>query len=142
MKISISKLILLLVITTCVHAYAEIYTWVDKDGKKHFGQEIPKEYANQGKALEVKPINSMDETKVTKTSSPKPAKPTYQQPRRFVPEEDSSNRNLSRCEQQKLAYEKSVKCYSDCRNLDAQYHGVNNVSSCGHCVDAKKPNCS
>lgn len=120
-------------------AHAEVYSWVDKEGKKHFGQEVPKEYANQSKVLEVKEVNSMDATKVTPVTQ---QNKTYQQrPARQLPtQQQDHNQNLSACEQQKLAYQRSVACYASCRNMDARAAGVNNVSAC-NCVDVKKPNC-
>lgn len=137
---NITTLLVLLMSVTFTCAYAEVYSWVDKEGKKHFGQEVPKEYANQSKVLEVKEVNSMDATKVS--AAPPPRRTSQQQTaRQFPTQQDDSNQNLSKCEQQKLAYERSVKCYASCRNSYARTEGVNNVSACGHCADAKKPNC-
>lgn len=139
MKNLTAKIMVLLLAIAFNFAYAEVYSWVDKEGKKHFGQEVPKEYANQSKVLEVKEVNAMDATKVSPTT---PQRKTYtQQPARPLPtQQQDLNQNLNQCEQQKLAYENSVKCYARCRNSDARAAGVNNVAAC-HCVDAKKPNC-
>ncbi|GGY88159.1 hypothetical protein GCM10011613_36510 [Cellvibrio zantedeschiae] len=139
MKDLTSKIIALLLSIAFSFAHAEVYSWVDKEGKKHFGQEVPKEYANQSKVLDVKEVNSMDATKVTPAA---PQRKTYtQQPANPLPtQQDDYTPNLTKCEQQKLAYENSVKCYARCRNSDARAAGVNNVAAC-NCVDAKKPNC-
>lgn len=135
----ITTLIVLLIATTCSCTHAEVYSWVDKEGKKHFGQEVPKEYANQSKVLEVKEVNSMDATKVSAT--PQPRRTYQQQSARQLPtQQDNYNQNLNKCEQQQLAYERSLQCYASCRNKDARAAGVNNVSAC-NCVDVKKPNC-
>ncbi len=142
MKKIMSKIILLLCVAyASTGAQAKIYSWVDKEGKKHFGQEVPKEYANKSKQLDVKPINSMDSTKV-------PALQPKVEPRSYLPPEqmprnqpEPESENLSACEQQKRAYEASVSCFSRCRlDRDAHRTQVNNVASC-NCADAKKPSC-
>lgn len=121
-------------------SYAEVYSWVDKDGKKHFGQEVPKEYAKKSTVIEVKSVNSMDETKTRPNYQPTSA-PAYQQPQMPVMQ-DNNTGNLSSCEQQKRAYEDSVACYARCRlPKDSYSPRVNNVSGCTQCVDVKKPNC-
>lgn len=121
-------------------AHSDVYTWVDKDGKKHFGQEVPKEYAKKSTVIEVKTVNSMDETK-TRPSYQSTNTPSYQQSQ-LPATQDNYSGNLSSCEQQKRAYEDSVACYARCR-LPKDDFGkrVNNVSGCTNCVDVKKPNC-
>lgn len=140
MKQFLIKLFILGLAFSFSGSHAEIYSWVDKDGKKHFGQEVPKEYAKKSTVLDVKAVNSMDETKT---------RPNYQSASSPVPQplprantQDNGDENLSRCEQQKRAYEESVACYARCR-LPKDSYGprVNNVSGCTQCVDVKKPNC-
>src|SRR6478609_10811655 len=76
--------------------HAEVYSWVDKDGKKHFGQEVPKEYAKKSKVIDVKSVNSMDETKVRPGTQPTRT-PGYQQPQ--IPDaQDNNAENMSSCE--------------------------------------------
>lgn len=139
--LSIVTAMLLIFTFTCTHA--EVYSWVDKEGKKHFGEKVPKEYANQSTELKVKSVNTMDAAKVT--SQPDNNNVQRQQPRRFTPpaNQDSDDSTLSGCEQQKLAYQKSVQCYSRCQgnNNDRYSNHVNNVAACSNCVDVKKPNC-
>ena len=116
-------------------AHSEIYSWVDKDGKKHFGEEVPKQYQKQSKTIEVKPVNSIPATDVT-TAQPqtnKRAAPV------FVANDNSQNTDS--CEQQKRAYEDSVMCYASCKNNGHGGGRVNNVSACGKCQDLKKPAC-
>lgn len=70
MKQHLMILLTLALVVSFSGAHSEIYSWVDKDGKKHFGQEVPKEYANKSKVIDVKSVNSMDETKVRTTPQP------------------------------------------------------------------------
>lgn len=136
--ITIFATFLLIIVSNIAHT--EVYTWVDKDGKKHFGQEVPKEYAKKSKVIDVKSVNSMDETK-TRPSYQSTNTPSYQHPQLPVTQDNYSEK-LSSCEQQKRAYEESVACYANCRLPKDDFGSrVNNVSGCTHCVDVKKPNC-
>ena len=117
-------------------ANSEIYSWVDKEGKKHYGEKVPKEYLKQSIPVEVKSINSMDATKVSKT----PTQRTTETDRSFVqPSENNNSKKLSQCEMLKQAYANSVSCFETCRNREGRY--VNNVAACSHCQDLKKPDC-
>lgn len=136
--ISIFATFFLIIVSNIAHS--EVYTWVDKDGKKHFGQEVPKEYAKKSTVIEVKTVNSMDETKTRPSLQPNNT-PSYQQPQ-LPATQDNYSEKLSSCEQQKRAYEESVACYANCRlPKDSYSPRVNNVSGCTQCVDVKKPNC-
>ena len=47
---------LFLLLLLSVPAQAEIYTWVDENGKKHFGDRVPEKYKTQ--ADNVEPIGA------------------------------------------------------------------------------------
>jgi hypothetical protein len=130
-----------LLIVGLATAHAEIYSWVDKDGKKHFGEQVPKEYLNKSTEITVKPVNAMEAAKASSNSN-ETKQATEEQKKPSSPTEDTPTENLSSCEQQKRAYEQSVQCYSRCRNRDGgEENRVNNISACGTCVDVKKPDC-
>lgn len=137
MKNIFPALMILSILIAATSSYGEVYSWVDKDGKKNFGEKVPKEYLKQSTALDVKPVNSMDAAEVPRKPT---AIETSNQPQQgFAP---PPAERLSSCEQQKLAYAQSVKCYASCRQTEGGFNGrtVNNVANC-HCVDVKKPNC-
>ncbi len=136
MSKSLRSALVLLLAGISILAQAELYTWVDKNGKKHYGDKIPPEYAKQASSVEQKKTNTM------------PAPPSvnfYQAPARNQvnnqPAADNSSNQGNSCEQQKRAFEESQACYDDCRLHRVRTHNVNNVSACGHCTDVKKPNC-
>jgi hypothetical protein len=134
MKSQLAKLLMLCLLFTFSSAHCEIYSWVDKDGKKHFGEEVPKQYQKQSKTIEAKPVNSI----------PAPAViPPAQTNKRTAPVfvSNDSPPNTNSCEQQKRAYEESVMCYASCKNNGNGGGRVNNVSACGKCQDLKKPSC-
>lgn len=129
--------LLLITLAMCTTlAQAELYTWVDKQGKKHYGDKIPPEYAKQASAVEQKKINSMPAPPSVNFYQPPPA-------RNQVSDQSTGNNNNqgNSCEQQKRAFEESQACFNDCRVHRDRAHNVNNVSACGHCTDVKKPSC-
>jgi len=134
-------LVFLLLAFTCAHG--EIYSWVDKEGKKHFGEKVPKEYLKQSTELEVKPVNTMDAAKITKQPERNNSQRSGNSFAKPQQDTDSDTQNLSSCEQQKRAYDQSVKCYASCRQTEGGFGGrnINNVANC-HCTDVKKPNCN
>lgn len=140
MKNLFSKIITLCLLLACVGAHSEIYSWVDKEGKKHFGEKIPKEYLKQSTIIDVKPVNSMQAEKVSDPPPPKTNIPLDSAS--TPPEENHRSQNLNSCELQKQAYENSVRCFSRCQNGGEGAGYVNNVSGCSHCTDVKKPDCS
>ena len=133
-------------------SHAKIYSWVDKDGKKHYGDKIPKEYLPQSKTIDIKNVNAMDAVKtsaipdepVRKNSAPHLPDTTDS-----APTDETPNNS---CAQQKLAYQESQACYARCKvNAQDDYElqnrhyqprrPVNNVAACAQCTDMKKPNC-
>ncbi len=55
------KLTLLILFLFSFNIQAEIYTWADEEGKKHFGDKIPLEYQERVEVLEVKVHKPTDE---------------------------------------------------------------------------------
>lgn len=137
MKIQLSKILMLCFLFATANAHSEVYSWVDKDGKKHFGEAVPKEYQKQSKAIDVKPVNSMQATDITNA----PQQPNKQSTPVFVSPQNDNSQNTNSCEQRKRAYENSVMCFARCRNNGEGGTRVNNVSGCSKCQDLKKPDC-
>lgn len=129
----------LLLASCSLLAQAELYTWVDKNGKKNYGDKVPPEYAKDAKVVESKKANTMEKP---------PSVYYYQTPRNNQGNQQEQGQMPapvtadSSCAAQQQAYEDSLACYNDCRRQgkNRQEH-YNNVSACGHCVDVKKPNC-
>lgn len=143
-KISLLAVALLFGVT--LTAQAAMYTWVDKDGKKHFGDKVPPEYAKQVQSVGIKKMNTMEQPPALNTAraetTPSASRPS---PRANVQQAADADS----CEAQKSAYNASQACFSRCRitnqdelNADGSMSPhVNNVAACGHCTDVKKPNC-
>lgn len=118
-----------------VNSFAEIFTWIDKAGKKHYGDQIPAEYANQAKTVDLKKANAMEA--VNAKENPQPL-PSQNQPHPIViPNGNDQEESLDSCKQAKLNYDKSLECFRACTQNQTNHH---NVSQCS-CTDIKKPAC-
>jgi hypothetical protein len=121
-------------------AWSQIYSWVDENGKKHFGDKIPLEYQDQASEYEVSEINTSKSVEVreqpsssssyTGSSGSGASSGSFERP--------NSSRRASSCEAAQQEYQRSVSCYAKCRSLVG---GINNVTRCGHCKNVKKPDC-
>jgi hypothetical protein len=43
-----------------MHGYSEVHTWVDEQGKRHFGDAVPPEYAEQANKVDIEEPNLID----------------------------------------------------------------------------------
>jgi hypothetical protein len=131
-KISLFKLCLIAITCITPLAFSETYTWTDKQGKKHFGDEIPKEYISQGKIVDTKSTNTIPSV-VTPHNNTTNSNKTAQ----FIEVPNSSPKTSSNCEKQKDEYLSAQRCYNKCRLVG----GGINKAKCADCKDVKKPAC-
>ncbi len=142
-----------------VGAKSDIYSWVDEDGKKHFGDKVPKKYQNQANpvALSVhKP--SSEEIKAAEDRYRESRKVTRRiergrkaadlqrqlpvLPSRKAKTETAPKTQFQDEHEQKLAeYNESVKCFELCRVEIPKFPSGTtfDMSYCGHCKDLPKP---
>jgi hypothetical protein len=121
-------------------AWSEIYSWVDENGKKHFGDKIPPEYQDQASPYELSEINTSEAVEVQKqpSSSSSSTGSSRSGASSGSLDRPTSSGRASSCEVAKQEYQRSLSCYANCRVLVG---GVNNISRCGNCKNVKKPNC-
>jgi hypothetical protein len=149
----LSKLITLIIVGLSLAnpASAQIYSWVDENGKTHFGDRVPEKYKKQSEDL-------TEETSVNNVSDAvEPRQPVYipDQKNRTSTSLNSSSKtnsqqpsNSNSCQAQWAAYRSAEACYNQCAqnysNNVPGSHGqtyTRNTSACGRCRDAKKPSC-
>jgi hypothetical protein len=141
MKMATNRLwrgLLVVVLTaSATLAQAELYTWVDKNGEKHYGDTVPPEHAKHAQPVETKQTNSMQSPpSVNYYDPPRPSGSTVQ------PDDTQTADETNSCEAQQQAYDASMACFNECRkHTKIRGKKINNVSECGHCTDAPKPNC-
>lgn len=149
MKSLLRNVFILLLATQALLAQAALYSWVDKDGKKHFGDKVPAEYAKQVKTVDIKAANSMEAPPVIDKPEPakrvlKSATPAAENSDTSSATNDNEQDDPASCEAQKQAYQESLACFNKCRDSGAnngEGRAYNNVAACGHCTNVKKPKC-
>jgi hypothetical protein len=124
------SLILLLV---CSPTWGEIYTWVDENGKKHFGDKIPPEYEDKATQYEVPETNRSAAVEI-KERAPTTSSYGGTAPR-LSDQGLSKSQQPTSCAGLKEQYEKSRQCFEACKLP------TGNIARCGHCQQMKKPNC-
>lgn len=122
----------------CLTASAETYSWVDKNGKKHFGDKIPPEYASQANSVQLKTINTI-ETPPQKEPDKRIVRPpvdAYPDLHRDSPPEHSNrHNNATSCEKKWEAFRAAEMCFANC------YSGKNrNAANCP-CRNISRPSC-
>ena len=122
-------------------AAAQIYSWVDEQGKTHYGDRVPQKYQSKGDAITLSPHNSVDLG--TSALPPTPARRASHSPKRASsyskPTQQKGKRKQAKsaCEAQKQAYKMSKACFSQCR----MHGGGINKAMCTSCRDMKRPSC-
>jgi hypothetical protein len=130
---------------------AEIYKWVDENGKTHFGDRVPEKYQEKADNVELKMHQPTEEdiaeaenrnaaltnsrklmetsNRSTRTSSSAPRKKTRQY--------------ASDYDRQMSEYRQSKSCFSACQVTRPKSPHIGGTyldnSACGHCTNAKKP---
>jgi hypothetical protein len=124
-------------------ALSQIYSWVDENGKKHFGDKIPPQYQDQGSEHQLSDINTSEAVQVEpakRSSQNSQSMPWAEIDTEAIQRSHNSLPSMptaqpSGCAGQKAAYKQSSDCFAICRR------GSSNVASCGHCKQMKKPQC-
>ena len=152
---SILASVLILLATSS--SVAEVYSWTDENGQKHFGDTIPSEYSEESERVDLD-IHHPSEEDIRATAhnnsylrhqlgapvnegETKPAKKKEKQVR------NSKSDSEIAYEEQVAAYKKSEACYTACASQAFVHHPHNGVrviearetSNCGHCTPVSKP---
>lgn len=126
---------------------AQIYTWTDADGKKHFGDSAMRPKDRAAPEVKVSPPNVANRFQAT----PNPAPPTpppeepMPSPAASAPLPESRrplsgvDRSQNACWAQWEAYYSGADCFAACGQSNGL--GGRNNAGCGHCTDAPRPNC-
>lgn len=121
-------------------ASAEVYTWVDENGKKHYGDSVPAKYQTQSKTVDTNDINTIQSVDPQHYAEPDygAAQNDGSDARsKLIKSNEPASRQNDSCEQQLEAFKRSQACYGQCGLVG----GGINKARCSHCVDLKKPNC-
>lgn len=132
MKSSIKFFVLILFTCTTLFSAAEVYTWTDKNGKKHFGDKVPAEYEAQSKPVESKPINTLPRSNVYVSEPPQGQPNTV-----VIPSTRANEKAEKTCAQQWADFSGAQNCFSQC----TMKGGGINAAKCSHCQNLPRPRC-
>jgi len=142
-------------------ASAQIYTWTDADGKKHFGDAAMRPKDKAISEVKIPPANVSERFEARKESElphvpepqseavpPAPTVPYGASTPLPMPRKISSvERDQDTCRAQWEAYDAGAACYAECgKNIACPSPGFfltcgRNNAECGHCSDAPMPRC-
>ena len=130
-------------------AHGQVYSWVDENGKKHFGDRIPPQYQDQAAEYEMKETNSAKAVEhveyATPTQRPRSSGRSVATSGQFGLSGGSrSSAGGGSCEAQKAAYERAQACWGNCRQFNSSggRAGINAAhSACKKCQNLSKPKC-
>lgn len=127
----------------CTATQAQIYQWVDEQGRTHFDDNRPGSDQEKVDEVKVRKPNLMNRFVAPPPPAEKPApKPVVNKtpPVSVLPPKEPVGLAASQaaCAKQKQAYEASKACYAACGK---PVWGGRNNAECGHCTDLPDPHC-
>lgn len=143
---------LLTILALSVHA--QVYTWVDENGVKHYGDRIPEKFrqsANQVDANWHEPSADELAEARTRVNATKPNRRRANNQVRYSASPATTNgaqKNYSNDYERKVAeYEESRACFKKCQvripggwnPRTGSFPGGFDNSACGHCTSVPKP---
>jgi hypothetical protein len=124
-------------------AWSQVYSWVDENGRKHFGDRIPQKYQDQAAEVEMGETNSSQAVVSRPRSSSQSGNRSRStsgsgSPSPSEVDSSSGSADLDSCEAQQAAYSRAQSCWAQCRK-----GGKINAarSACRSCENIKKPRC-
>ena len=128
-------------------AQAEVYRWVDAQGRTHFEDRKPvKETPHGIEEVKVRRGNIVDPVQI-RQAEPAPVPEIQTQPIVLtlpgpVKKDTGVAASQASCAAMKQAFEAAKACFDACGQTVHRWHGsVRNNSNCGHCTDVPMPHC-
>lgn len=157
----IKKLILLILVAFVSNTSAEVYTWIDENGVKHFGDKIPEKYQQQAKDVKINTRQPTPEEveaasdRIKRMKSVRLPGAQHSNKREVRRKQTKKKEYNSEYERQMAEYRESQACFAKCskRNSPHSRHvrtpdgglqyipgnaGLDN-SACGHCKSVTLP---
>ena len=133
-----------LVLLTCMSAqlsHAQIFSWVDEHGVKHFGDQVPEKYKDAKHAVSLNKLNTtqgVNTEKLNRLSESIKASNDKRAQTKPEPEDTETEKSKPKtCKELIEEYEKSYTCFNQCRNAN----GSINRAKCPSCVSVTRPTC-
>ncbi|MBE0589806.1 MAG: DUF4124 domain-containing protein [Hydrogenophaga sp.] len=140
-------LTVLLLMLGCMNAHAEVYRWVDDQGRVHFDDRPPEKRPKKGvEEVKVRRGNVVDPVKIVPPSKEPAVEPPSEPASVAAPGSPQGKGGVvasqADCAAKKKAYEASTACYDACVQMACTPGGCfRNLSKCGHCTNLFMPRC-
>lgn len=122
-------------------AHAQIFSWVDEQGVKNFGDKVPEKYKKDESEVSLNKLNtaqSVDTAKLNELSENiKASNDKREESKPKLEEVATEQAKPQTCEEQIEEYERSYACFDKCRNAN----GSINRAKCPDCVSVTRPAC-
>lgn len=139
--ISLSTAMLVAACLSSPLAHAQIFSWVDEQGVKHFGDQVPEKYKKDKSEVSLNKLNtaqSVDTAKLNELSENiKASNDKREESKPKLEEVATEQAKPQTCEEQIEEYERSYACFNTCRNAN----GSINRAKCPDCVSVTRPAC-
>ncbi len=153
MNKTVSAVLALIFLLGTATISAEIYTWTDENGVKHFGDAIPAKYRSQGEALQLVVPKAAQQSEAEALAERKknieriysPSRSSAEATPYKLPEPfqyQAPPVKPKTCSQKQAEYYAAVQCFSECRAGVGVMPGERPkiVKKCS-CRNLKKPKC-
>ena len=142
----------LMLLVGCHAAQAEVYRWVDDQGRVHFEDRKPVKEPSKGlEEVKVRRGNVLDPVRI-RQAEPAPTPEVQTQPVVLTlpgpaKKDIGVAATQAACAAKKQAYETAKACFDACgrtvgtTNWMGGVSTARNNSDCGHCTDVAMPNC-
>ncbi|MCX2979565.1 DUF4124 domain-containing protein [Halieaceae bacterium IMCC14734] len=145
----------LLLIVLALPCQAEIFKWVDENGKTHFGDRVPEQYQEKADNVEVnirQPTAAEIAEAEQRNSAMSSSRQSMESSSRSTRSSKTTDRDIvkqhekkydSDYDRQMAEYNASKSCYAGCQVRTPKSPLVGGTfldnSNCGHCKSVKKP---
>lgn len=142
----------LVLLVVCPAAQAEVYRWVDAQGRVHFEDRKPVNESPLGvEEVKVRRGNVLDPVRI-RQAEPAPAPEVQTQPVVLTlpgpaKKDIGVAATQAACAAKKQAYETAKACFDACGRTVGAINWMGGISTarnnsdCGHCTDLPMPNC-
>ncbi|MGS5086265.1 DUF4124 domain-containing protein [Hydrogenophaga sp. A37] len=137
----------LLLCNSLIHA--QVYTWTDAQGRKHFGDEVSTPENKRGTPVKIPLPNiakRFEPNTPPASNAPADGSAPVPTPASAPKAETKKLPGLAAqqeaCKAQKQAYQASEACYAECSTpVQNKWGGGRNNAKCGHCSPMTTPRC-
>lgn len=110
------RLLPALLLLVALPVQAEIYKWIDENGRTHFGEVVPEKYKKSATPMAAQPLNTIQGSALRGPSRPATAPADVSAPQSAEIERPLTE--AERCRAEQARYSRSQACFARYRNAN------------------------